>query len=283
MKRMMGMGGVALAVVALSGTSCDSPTVPGGRIEGFATSADGTRLKWYLDLPPGAAPFPAVVYATGSGNVSATWSTTLNHAWRLNQLGFAALRYDKRGTGDSGGTLRSLSVENSIAIIEEMATDVEAVLLELLARPEIDPRSVGLFGLSQATWYLPAVASRSDAVRFVGVISGGVASVGTNLRYEQLTQYQVDRIDQAQRDLEDFDGPHGFDPLPFVRDSELPFLYMIGTRDPNSPLAVNADLIESLASLGRDVRLNVYEAAGHGLQEVDFWPDVAEWLAQIGF
>jgi pimeloyl-ACP methyl ester carboxylesterase len=43
----------------------------------------------------------------------------------------------------------------------------------LLGRPEINPRKIGLWGLSQGGWLAPLAASRSQNIAFLIVVSGG--------------------------------------------------------------------------------------------------------------
>src|SRR6476646_3412396 len=63
----------------------------------------GARLAFTLDLPStGTPPYPAIVLGHGSGRVTRdqlTWASR-----RLTSLGFAVLRFDKRGVGESTGT-----------------------------------------------------------------------------------------------------------------------------------------------------------------------------------
>ncbi len=70
-----------LLLIAFAGalTACGSPTAPGGTESGFVINGS-IRLRWFLDLPVGDGPFPAVVYGPGSGNVSADHPSTIRFA-----------------------------------------------------------------------------------------------------------------------------------------------------------------------------------------------------------
>ena len=143
-------------LMALAGalTASGPSDAPGGSSSGFVMNGS-IRLGWFLDLPIGDGPFPAVVYGPGSGNVSADHSSTIRFARGLNDLGFAVMRYDKRGTGGSDGEVVSLSTANSLSTIPLLASDMQAVLDELLTHSRIDLTRVGLFGVSQANRYIP--------------------------------------------------------------------------------------------------------------------------------
>ena len=97
---------VLLLAIGVVMTACGSLTAPGGTESGFAMNGD-VRLRWFLDLPLGNGPFPAVVYGPGSGHITADNGSTIRFARELNDLGFVVMRYDKRGTGGSAGSSSS--------------------------------------------------------------------------------------------------------------------------------------------------------------------------------
>src|SRR6478735_2519685 len=111
------------------------------------------RLAFTLDLPTGAGPFPAVVMAHGSGRVTRdqlTWASR-----HFTALGYAVLRFDKRGVGESTGTFVFVGTKDSPWVFPQLAGDVAAGVRFLRTRPEIAQRRIGLFGASQAGWILP--------------------------------------------------------------------------------------------------------------------------------
>jgi dienelactone hydrolase len=81
--------------------------------------------------------------------------------------GIAALIFDKRGSGHSSGSWIAAS-------LDDLAADAAAAAAFLRARPGIDPRRVGAWGISQAGWVIPrALAREPNAFDFVVVITGG--------------------------------------------------------------------------------------------------------------
>jgi|SRR5215469_686304 len=70
----------------------------------------------------------------------------------LMRKGSAVLRYDKRGVGRSGGNYAA-------ATTSDFAFDAEAAFSYLRARPEVDPRKVGLIGHSEGGVIAPIVAA----------------------------------------------------------------------------------------------------------------------------
>lgn len=271
---------VALSAALCMTAACESTTAPGGVEQGVVRNGN-IELRWFLDLPDGDGPFPAVVYGPGSGNVSASHESTIRFARGLNGLGFAVMRYDKRGTGGSDGEVIAVSTANSDVTIPLLASDMQAVMNQLLAHPRIDPRGIGLFGASQARWYMPLVGQATLEVGFMVVVTGGVAPVGFQNRYEELTRIDGLSPEEAAMQLgalSDFTGPLGFNPLPLLASADIPMLYLFGGSDATGPLGADLVVIDQLFAGGVDIQSKVYHNAGHLLPGVDFWPDVEDWL-----
>lgn len=111
------------------------------RVEPVSFANGGVRLAGTLVEPKGKGPFPAMVLLQGSGPES-RWGTNRFIADRLARHGIAALIYDKRGSGESGGDWKT-------ADYDDLARDALAGIALLQRRPEIDARRVGLHGHSQ--------------------------------------------------------------------------------------------------------------------------------------
>jgi len=274
---------VAIPAVLAITVACGSSAAPVRTEQGVVRNGD-VELQWFLDFPVGAGPFPAVVFGPGSGQVSATDESTIDIARGLNGIGFAVMRYDKRGTGGSGGEVIEVSTANSDVTIPLLAEDMQAVLDQLLTDPRIDLQRVGLVGASQAAWYMPIVAQATAAVGFMVVITGGVAPVGFQNRYEELTR--LDGISQEEAEAElgllsDFTGPLGFNTIPILETLGIPLLYLFGGNDEFGPLRANLVAVGELAAAGVELEASVYDGAGHVLRGVDFWPDVASWLEGV--
>ncbi len=115
------------------------------------------------------------------------------------------------------------------------------------------------------------------------VVTGGVLPVGMQNRYEELTR--IDGLSQEEAEavlglLDDFTGELGFNQIPILERLGIPMLYLRGGADPGGPRGANLAAMEDLVAAGVDLEVIVYEGAGHLLPEIDFWPDVAEWLAR---
>jgi len=128
------------------------------------------QLAGTLSVPSGKGPFPAVVLISGTGHNTRdedVWGhkVFLILADALTRQGIAALRYDKRGVGDSTG-------HYDAATTLDFTSDAEAALSWLKTQPEIDPHRVGVLGHSEGGIIAPAVAVEQKSVAFVVLIAG---------------------------------------------------------------------------------------------------------------
>ena len=253
-----------------------SPTgMTAGHEEGFLESS-GARLHFALDLPAGRGPFPAVVIGHGSGRV--TKQEGAAHVPHWLGLGFATLRYDKRGVGQSTGTFQELGSRNSESKVAELASDMLAGVEFLRARSDVDGARIGLMGVSQAGWIMADAAQRSERVRFIVAVVGSAMPVATNVYYENQSALP---IDEAYARLAAYDGPPGWDPLPALRETTARGLWLLAEDDRLVPTRVAAP---RLATLGGSLQQSrTYPNIGHELGGSSlFWSDVASWLAAQG-
>ena len=138
------------------------------RVEGIAWMSDGARIAGTLLVPAGEGPFPLVVAQPGS-----SWQTRYNEygvfpALMLVASGTAALIYDKRGFGESGG--------ERLVSFRQTARDLAAGVDALRSRFDIDPTRVGAFGLSQGGWIAPLAATMTDGIHFLVLVGAAGTS-----------------------------------------------------------------------------------------------------------
>ena len=77
-----------------------------------------------------------------------------NLAGAISQAGFVAVRYDKRGYGQSGGRRES-------ATIGDVADDVRAIVKWLTDRKDIDPKRIAVLGHGEGAWVALLAAARA--------------------------------------------------------------------------------------------------------------------------
>jgi pimeloyl-ACP methyl ester carboxylesterase len=242
---------------------------------GFITNGD-VRLAYQLDLPDRPGPLPAVVLGHGSGRTTRHDLTWASSQW--TRLGFAVLRFDKRGAGESSGTYTNVGTANSEAAFPLLASDIAAAVRFLRAQPGIDARRVGLSGNSQAGWILPIAAKALGDVPFMVLLAGPVCTVGVENFYSDIVEHGGKPIEEAYRLLPSFNGPHGFDPVPTLQTINTPTLWLLGDDDRSIPIVTTVENLERLKASGKAFEWKVYPGLGHSLSPV-VWADIAAWVA----
>lgn len=271
----------ALVGVGLLAASCSSSVGPGEPAEGVAVNG-AVELSYVVDFPEGDGPFPTVVYGPGSGDVGADASSVLEHARQLVALGYAVVRYDKRGVGESSGEILNLSTANSESVVPDLAGDMLAVAREAATLPRVDGSRLALFGASQANWYLPLVAAELSSVRWMVILTGGLLPVGPKNEWERLV-FVEGRDPFAQATLDEWSlyaGPIGFDQRPVLRSLDLPMLYLLGERDPGVPLTPMLGEADALRGDGVNLTVETFPDGVHLLDGIDFWDVLSAWLGE---
>jgi hypothetical protein len=156
-------------------------------------NADVT-LAGTVRLPEGPGPHGGIVLVHGSGPLDRRWLTLWADLFALD--GYAALVYDKRGTGESGGDWRH-------AGFEDLAGDAVAALELLRGRGDVDPARIGVWGISQGGWIVPLIADRWPALAFAILHAGPATTV-----FEQGMAHL-----EAELRAEGLDGPDVAGPL----------------------------------------------------------------------
>lgn len=144
-----------------------------------------TRLAGTLTLPSGSAPYPAVIFISGSGPQDRDGVSGVGLDFRyfailgeyLASKGFAVLRYDDRGYGESTGNY----IE---ATEDDFFEDAKAAIKFLWNRKDIRKESIGLVGHSEGALIAANVASYNPEVAFVISLAGGAVD-GYNLLLSQ--------------------------------------------------------------------------------------------------
>lgn len=126
-------------------------------------------LRGRLFVPEGKGPHPAVVLLHGGGRERLN-EAPLFFAPLLARCGIAALVYDKRGTGASGGTWETAHFDDFVA-------DAAAAVAMLGHRTDIRSDEIGLIGFSQGGRLAPVVAVQRPEVAFIVSISGPFVSL----------------------------------------------------------------------------------------------------------
>lgn len=148
----------------------------------FFNEKDSIRLAGTLTYPKGGENLPAIVLISGSGAQNRN-EEIFNHkpflviADFLTRNGFAVLRFDDRGVGESEGS-------HSEATSFDFAEDVNAAVEYLKTRKEINKNKIGMIGHSEGGMIACIVASSNDDIGFI-VLMAGPGIPGDSLLYLQ--------------------------------------------------------------------------------------------------
>ncbi len=276
----------AVAVNAVAGLEDESPLVPTFRkhraawdrwvdlvdldVERVQIDYEGTTLPGYFfragdDGAPGSVPRPVVIAVNGSdGSLTSLWSACVSGALRR---GYHALVFDGPGQ-------QSMLFEHGVPFRPDFEAVLTPVLDTVVARPDVDPERVTVYGISQAGyWVTRALAFEHRPA--AAVVDPGVVDVATSWERE---------VPKSLLKLLDKGDDHAFD-----RDMDLGMRFSKGTartwRFRARPYGV-----DGYAATLREVRrYDATEVAGRvttpmlvtSPEDEQFWPGQSERLAGL--
>ena len=159
--------------------------------EAVMIPAAGFNLGATITRPSNTAGrLPAVVLVGGAGSddrdgTAFGVAVLANLAGAISRAGFLAVRYDKRGYGQSGGRRES-------ATIADLAEDVRAVVRWVGDRKDVDSRRIALLGHAEGAWVAMLAAARERRIAALVSIDAP-STTGADLALEQ-QQHTLDRL-----------------------------------------------------------------------------------------
>ena len=138
---------------------------PPPRQEELTFASGDVMLAGTIFVPPGNGPHPGIVFLHGSG-AEGRWASNYL-AERFSRCGFAALVFDKRGVGQSGGKWQE-------AGFEELAADAAAAVSALSSRPYVARGRVDIHAHSQGGTLAPLAARMGNPAFVIASAAGGV-------------------------------------------------------------------------------------------------------------
>lgn len=166
------------------------PSVTVQREEKVFHSAS-TALRGTLYLPQGRKNLGLVVVAHGASKPLRDQALYRHLTQMLPPLGMAVFVYDRRGSGQSGGDLQksdyALLADDAIAAAQMLKADVR-----------IDPRRIGIWGLSQGGWLSLLAVSRSPVFSFAVSISAPLVSPDVQMSFASANILRVNGYSEAE-------------------------------------------------------------------------------------
>lgn len=237
------------------------------RLEDVSFVSARVELSGSLALPSAQQPRAAIVFVHGSGPQTRNLALAKAFAAR----GIAALVYDKRGVGESGGRYegdQSVS-EKNIALL---AADTNAAMEALHAHPELEGVPLGLAGISQAGWIVPLAAEQSELARFILLWSGPVCKVSEEDIFSKYTaDADGEKVPSYAEAVEARRTPYVWpeflgkdtDPVDSLRKLDIPGLWIFGGEDGSIPVDLSIERLEGLRSNGHAYEYVLFSGQGH--------------------
>ncbi|GAB3731267.1 hypothetical protein GCM10028794_07350 [Silanimonas algicola] len=252
------------------------------RIDEVRFVSHGATLSGSLVLPEGKPIVAGVVFIHGSGEQG----RNLGVARRLADGGIAALVYDKRGVGRSGGVYEG---EQSVTgmNISLLADDAVAALETLATQPGLDAVPLGFAGISQAGWIAPVAATRTRQADFLLLWSAPVTKVSEEDLYSKHTGDRdgADRPAYATA-LAARDTPYVWpaflgrdtDPAEDLATLAIPGFWIFGEQDGSIPVDLSLRNLRALQAKGHRYEYRVFPGQGHNNMAATFDAAIA-WVA----
>jgi len=233
----------------------------------------GAKLSGSIVFPAGEV-HSAVVFIHGSGKQA----RNLNLARLFAKDGIAALVYDKRGAGKSGGEYeadQSVSEKN----LSLLADDALSAVRSLSTHPSLKGIPVGLAGISQAGWIAPLAAQRTGLVKFLVMWSGPVCKVSEE---DIFSKYTSDADGQTAPPYEealkarkekyiwpDFLGKDT-DASQDLEKLSIPGLWIFSDNDTSVPVDLSIARLQSLRRRGHRYDYVLFSGLGHNNMDRTF-------------
>lgn len=266
------------------------------KVEDVEFTSRGDKLSGSIVVPSDKKAHSAVVFVHGSGKQE----RNIHWAEEFAKQGIAALVYDKRGAGKSGGSYES---EQSVGEknIVLLADDAVSALNTLANHPVLKGVPLGLTGISQAGWIVPLAAEKSGLVNFMVLWSGPVCRVSEEDIFSKYTADQDGGINgETDRKLDRKKVPSyaealgarkqkyiwpGFlgkdtDPSESLAKLEIPGLWVFGENDGSIPVDLSIENLHKLNDAGHQYQYVLFSGLGHNNMPETF-ATATDWIKRL--
>lgn len=240
------------------------------------------NLAGTLVLPVDRKVYAAVVFVHGSGKQK----RNIYWAEQFASYGIAALVYDKRGVGESGGKYESQQSVSG-ANINLLADDAVAALHALAQKlPNSDAIPLGLTGISQAGWIVPIAVEKTSKADFMLLWSGPVCKVSEE---DIFSKYTRDKDSEQNPSFAtalaarktpyiwpDFLGTDS-DPSTSLANIDIPGLWIFGEKDGSIPVDLSIERLQMLNNSGKKFEYVLFSHQGHNNMPASFGTAV-DWI-----
>ena len=245
----------------------------------------GQQVVGMLHLPEGPGRFPAALLLHGFvGNKTENHRMFVKLSRQLADHGIASLRFDFRGSGDSGGESEELTIRSEV-------TDALEAIKFLANHKRINSRRLALIGMSMGGTIAAHVVAREKS-RVKSLVLWAPVAEGAGILDDLSTPDAVSSL--AETGLTDHEGNlvgvafvrqfADMKPLREVVKSNCPVLIVHGSKDETVP-ADHADAYErTLQAHKRVVKKVIIPGADHTFNkhiwEMRVLTETVDWLGE---
>jgi dipeptidyl aminopeptidase/acylaminoacyl peptidase len=242
--------------------------------ERVAIEFQGGTIFAVLHLPPATGPVPCVVFCPGLDMIKEDYPNVERNSFV--ERGIAVLSFDGPGHGESrlnGGLRWEVGPEG-----DNYGAAATALVDYLSTRPDIDLQRLGVFGISQGSYWAPIMAGAEPRLRACACMMGSFYEQGFDLgqpTFKENFIYMTDAADEEEADRL----------IPFVTldgreaDIHCPLLVLHGEMDELTPEEDARRFIDRAVN-AEPRELIIYENEFHPLGGVSpqAFSRVADWL-----
>jgi uncharacterized protein len=241
---------------------------------------NGQMIFGVLHQPVQPSPAPAVVILHGFvGSKDNPHRMFVKLAQRLAESGYAALRIDFRGCGDSEGESEDRTGESDIS-------DARKALDFLEAQPGIRGDQLGIIGLSWGGAVAAYVAGNDQRIRNAVLWNTPDKARRWDAPYREINGKQVIEVwgNLVSRELHE--AACTLNPIDEVVKSRAKILIVQSTEDEEVPAESAHNFDRVLSQLGIQHEIALVEGADHALMRYDWEQDaigkIVGWYQRMG-
>ncbi|MBM4078498.1 MAG: alpha/beta fold hydrolase [Planctomycetes bacterium] len=240
----------------------------------------GEQIVGMMHLPSSRRKSPCVVLCHGfTGHKGETHFLFVKMSRALARKGIASLRFDFRGSGDSEGDFRDVTISAEIA-------DALKAVDFVAAQKRVDAKRIGILGLSLGGCVAACVAGRDQRVKSLALWSAVAAPAKlfkTRWSEQQIASWRKTGgmdIGGLELGLCFLDDLPNNDPAAAIRQCQAPVLIIHGRKDESVPVA-HADVYLAEARR-RGIRAEkfILPGADHVFRRLDWERTVIEKTAR---
>jgi dipeptidyl aminopeptidase/acylaminoacyl peptidase len=236
------------------------------------TTFDQRKIPALYYRPRGQGPFPVVMSIHGGPEGQARPGFSANLQMLTEELGFAVLAPNVRGSTGYGKTYVTLDNTDKR---EDSVKDIGGLLDWIATRPELDAKRVAVYGGSYGGYMsLATMTHYSDRLK-AGVDVVGISNFVTFLQSTSGYRQDLRRVEYGdERDPKMRAFLESISPLQHVDSIRIPVLIVQGKNDPRVPYTESEQMLAAIKKNGNDAWYLMAKDEGHGFRKksnVDFF------------